>query len=464
LTNSKTIGIGTGAVGTATSFNGTSNITIPITEVKEAYANWGGKNITGNVSPSDMGCIDEFGHNKLAFLPASCVKVEYTINGGSTWLDYGLTDAQKIQITTTSGVSMYIGKGTVSAKDGTLTNANCGNYKVRVTISTRDANKVAKLYTASKKWLINVSTNGANGSKVLVEERTIGNYNNNANTWNTVGTYDVSGWSGWNSIPYVKSFGGGSNQTGQIADVRFTLYITSVNTANVCNACMLDFRLIGATNWTCPSELARAGHVYTTDTSQNVTFPASVKIGGSLQKSSYTYTLPNKTGTVAMTSDLPTVPTKTSDLTNDSNFVVDSSYVHTDNNFNNIYKNQIGTNASDITNISTYRTDVDNIVGTFAGRPLHRKTIAVNQLPNNTSKAIATGLTINSTHCVVVRMSGIAYYQNGITFPLPFASNNGNAYHVALNIDNSNNVVITTGQDRTGMAGYIVLEYINMAE
>lgn len=31
--------------------------------------------------------------------------------------------------------------------------------------------------------------------------------------------------------------------------------------------------------------------------------------------------------------DIPTIPTKTSDLTNDSNFVADSSYVHTDNNY-----------------------------------------------------------------------------------------------------------------------------------
>lgn len=37
-----------------------------------------------------------------------------------------------------------------------------------------------------------------------------------------------------------------------------------------------------------------------------------------------TYTFPDKTGTVAMTSDIPTVPTKTSDLTNDSGFITDA--------------------------------------------------------------------------------------------------------------------------------------------
>ena len=40
------------------------------------------------------------------------------------------------------------------------------------------------------------------------------------------------------------------------------------------------------------------------------------------------------------------VPTKTSDLTNDSNFVVDASYVHTDNNFTTTLKNKLGGIAS----------------------------------------------------------------------------------------------------------------------
>lgn len=278
LQTARTIGIGTGAIGTATSFNGTANITIPITTLYEAYAAWGGKNISGGITPDDMGCVDEFGHNKMAFLPAECITVEYTTDGGTTWLDYGATDTQKIASVTTTGSSFVIGKGTVSAKDGTLTNENCGNYKVRVTISTRKgAGKTSgALYTQAKKWLLNISTNGASGCKVLIEHRTIGNYNNNVDTWTTVGTYDVGGWSGWNSIPYAYTFGGSSTQTGQIADVRFTMSITSVNTNYNCTAQLIDFRLIGQTNWTTPSEMARAGHLYNVDVNQNASFPGHI--------------------------------------------------------------------------------------------------------------------------------------------------------------------------------------------
>lgn len=35
------------------------------------------------------------------------------------------------------------------------------------------------------------------------------------------------------------------------------------------------------------------------------------------------------------------IPTRTSQLTNNSDFVSDANYVHTDNNFNNTYKGEV---------------------------------------------------------------------------------------------------------------------------
>jgi len=55
----------------------------------------------------------------------------------------------------------------------------------------------------------------------------------------------------------------------------------------------------------------------------------------------------------------PTIPTKTSQLTNDSNFVKDSNYVHTDNNYTTAEKNKLS--AMEISNVfydlSTYKVD-----------------------------------------------------------------------------------------------------------
>ena len=60
-----------------------------------------------------------------------------------------------------------------------------------------------------------------------------------------------------------------------------------------------------------------------------------------------------------------TVPTKLSDLTNDNNTVQDANYVHTDNNFTNIYKGQIDDNTTNISNINieqtTQNTNINNL-------------------------------------------------------------------------------------------------------
>lgn len=347
LAAGKTIAIGTGATGTATSFDGSANITIPITDVKDAYVTWGGKNIVNNVSPDDMGCIDEFGHNKFAFLPAECIEVKYTTDGGTTWVDYGLSDANKVKMLTTVGPTVYAGGSTDNATADNIT-----KLKARVRIACGPTTG-GKLYTATKKLLINMSSQGCGGCKVDIRYRTIANYVAGTETWSTLGTYDVGGGSGWNSIPMALTFGGSfSSQTSQTGQIEIVLYCTSLGTWGYKKPSLIDFRLIGTTNWAMPSEMARAGHLYSVDEGQNATFPANVSVTGSLKHGSYTYTLPNKTGTVAMTSDIPTVnnatltiqkngsnvntftanassnvtanitvPTKTSDITNDSNFI-----------------------------------------------------------------------------------------------------------------------------------------------
>lgn len=55
----------------------------------------------------------------------------------------------------------------------------------------------------------------------------------------------------------------------------------------------------------------------------NATYYTTLK-AGAVTSSNKTITFPNATGTVALTSDIPTVPTKTSDLTNDSGFITAS--------------------------------------------------------------------------------------------------------------------------------------------
>lgn len=286
LTTARTIGISGGATGTATSFNGTANISIPITDVKDAYVTWGGKSIAANITPDDMGCIDEFGHNKLAFLPAECVEVKYSTDGGSTWVDYGMTDASKVKMLSTTGATAYVGGSSDNA-----TASNIANLKLRVRIACGPKTG-GRLYTAAKKLLINVSTQGAGGSKVDIKYRTIANYVADTETWSNVGTFDVAGGSGWNSIPFNYTWGGSfTSQTSQIGQFEFVFYSSTLGTWGLKKLSVIDFRLIGSTNWTMPSELARAGHLYTIDENQNATFPGQItatKFNGPATSATYT--------------------------------------------------------------------------------------------------------------------------------------------------------------------------------
>ena len=64
--------------------------------------------------------------------------------------------------------------------------------------------------------------------------------------------------------------------------------------------------------------------------------------------------------------DVSAVPTKTSDLTNDSNFAVDANYVHTDNNYTTAEKNKLaGISAGAEVNVQSNWTQADSSADDF---------------------------------------------------------------------------------------------------
>lgn len=241
------------------------------------YIQWGGPNLQYNVSPADAGCIDDFGHNKAAYWRGA-IDIEYTTDGGNTWLDYGKTDAEKWQLVTKGGTRIAIGKETVRADQGTLTNENCSNYKARITLHAMGTDGSTKFYSAVRKLLLDFTTEGAGQCFVTLETRTIGDFLNNVDNWTTIGTYPVSGWSGWNSIPLTPalwSIGGYRDQIWQTADLRLTLSIGQVDTTFSCCASILSLRIIGVTNWDV-DPFAATGYIYDFDKDKNVSFPNKV--------------------------------------------------------------------------------------------------------------------------------------------------------------------------------------------
>lgn len=263
LTTARTIGLDTAVEATAKSFDGSGNIAIPITSVKESYLSWGGKNIAGDISPIGMACSSEHNANRLAFINGNALTFEYSSDNGSTWTDYGYSASDKSSFCT-KYKDVPIGR-----TSSTEYTTNC---KSRVTIFAQPY-----MYTNPKKLLINVASSG--GMQVLIEYKT----GISGAAWNTFGTYSLSGWSGWNDIPLILgTLGGGSSQTSNNWYLRLTFSITSVNSSFNKQASVYAIRLFGTNNWNSASylngkgDMSGTGHLYDYDINANAIFPADV--------------------------------------------------------------------------------------------------------------------------------------------------------------------------------------------
>ena len=258
----KTVNITPALIGAATSNHTHSPASIgaatAVHNHEDADITWADKSLSGRLSPLDSALSNVHSANRFAFADPAGITVEYSRNNGDTWQAYDTDDAQKINLVSGLGTGYSIG----AASTG-ITN----QYKLRITLN---ASKM-KVYTALKKLLINISTNGATGCKCQVEKAQRGSETN----FDTVGTYNIDGWSGWNSIPIKGAFGGGESQTSNLGAIRLTFYITST-TSSPSNLIVSDIYAVGDTYWTTPSVMAKTGHMYEYDSEKNVTFPANL--------------------------------------------------------------------------------------------------------------------------------------------------------------------------------------------
>ena len=100
-----------------------------------------------------------------------------------------------------------------------------------------------------------------------------------------------------------------------------------------------------------------------------------------------------------------------------------------------------------------YSTE-EEVIGTWLGETLYRKVIDLGNLPNNSSKAVAHGI---SNFKTPIQASG--YMTNGTDSTLiPFCTVGNMNYQIGLEF-NSTNVVVYTGMDRSAFTGVIFLEY-----
>lgn len=234
----------------------------------EGYLNWGGQNKSGTFGPLDAALIPTLGANRLAFMPASAITIEYSQDGGTTWTDYEASSNDKIKLFNDQGTEFHIGKSSASKIDKS-------SYMLRVTISTG----AGRVYTDLRKFAIYISTNGSSGSYCTITGRLQQDVASGTETWKTfVEKASLSGWSGWNIINAAFTTYGNA-PSWQYGQVRFTFGVSSHPATVQYNGLSL-FKILGfgGVGWTTPSILATKGRMYTWDEAQNVTFPASLYV------------------------------------------------------------------------------------------------------------------------------------------------------------------------------------------
>ena len=266
LTDGSVTRIGTSSVGANNRPIYLNAGTPTVASVGESFLTWGGQNFSGSYGPIDAAMVPVLGANRLAFTPASAITVEYSRDGGNTWLDYGASDDQKIKLFSGMDSGLVIGKADVNNKATDL-------YKLRVTINTG----AASVYTQLNKFVILASTNGSSGTTCTITARTQENYTGAIDNWVTFSDHTpISGWSGFNVINTGALTTYGNTPTDQYGQVRFLFEATGGSTTYY-GLQVPRIYGFGGVGWNTPSAMARIGSLYGYDSGQNAIFPAAVR-------------------------------------------------------------------------------------------------------------------------------------------------------------------------------------------
>lgn len=232
---------------------------------------------SGNLSIIDAAGDGIFASNRLAFKNPDEITVEYSNNGGETWLDYEVSDENKTRICTIKGGGVYLGKRHSSGIPVTEENPITQNDMLRVIISGNDR------YFNVRKFLIYLSTNSHGYACNLYVDVERSTWKEPDNWIEVRKDVQVSGWSGWNSIyvyPNTSFSWGSSNQQNNTGRFRFTFKYgegSSTGSASV----IYNIFATGETMFSAPtssiySAMADTSHLYSYDIKMNARFPGDI--------------------------------------------------------------------------------------------------------------------------------------------------------------------------------------------
>ena len=195
-------------------------------------------NTTGSVDYVSRSLIPYVSGTKFYGMPAAAITVEYSRDGGATWIDYGLDDGAKMRIFDHSGgANLYLGKASTKAD-------NSINNMLRITI---DATKSDGRYLSTDSMFTWMSSSG-NTTCVTLE---VASYSAPTTFRTIVNNAPINGWSGPNMSHYSLITFGGSTAGSTSPNNQFyrlTYKQTAIN-SNYPSAIISDIRFFGSTVW-----------------------------------------------------------------------------------------------------------------------------------------------------------------------------------------------------------------------
>ena len=128
----------------------------------------------------------------------------------------------------------------------------------------------------------------------------------------------------------------------------------------------------------------------------------------------------------------------------------------------NEIKSVVNNNATILQGETTYSLNETNTGKTWIdGKTIYRKVLNCGALPNNSDKLVNVNVpNINN----VISINGIGISRTGTCFPLPYVYNNLNTQIELVYLASSQQIRITTGQDRSGINGYVRIEYTKTSD
>lgn len=195
-------------------------------------------NTTGSVDYVSRSLIPYVSGTKFYGMPAAAITVEYSRDGGVTWIDYGLDNGAKMRIFDHSGgANLYLGKASTKA-DNNIKNM------LRITV---DATKSDGRCLSTDSMFTWMSSNG-NTTCVTLE---VASYSAPTTFRTIVDNAPINGWSGPNMSHYSMITFGGSTAGSTSPNNQFyrlTYKQTAIN-SNYSSALIGDIRFFGSTVW-----------------------------------------------------------------------------------------------------------------------------------------------------------------------------------------------------------------------